>query len=123
MLELIYNMFLNLSIGLGIPIFLAAFIAEYFDSSLGMGYGTTLTPVLLFMGYTPMQIVPAVLLSEMITLLNKLCGFMISRQAIPGKLQTKNMTYPHPLFLRMDAGSSTILIGELCGRIWRRAFQ
>ena len=54
------NMFLNLSIGLGISIFLAAFIAEYFDSSLGMGYGTTLTPVLLFMGYTPMQIVPAV---------------------------------------------------------------
>ncbi len=60
-------MFLNLSIGLGISIFLAAFIAEYFDSSLGMGYGTTLTPVLLFMGYTPMQIVPAILLSEMIT--------------------------------------------------------
>ncbi len=60
-------MFLNLSIGLGISIFLTAFIAEYFDSSLGMGYGTTLTPVLLFMGYTPMQVVPAILLSEMIT--------------------------------------------------------
>ncbi|MFW6123948.1 MAG: sulfite exporter TauE/SafE family protein [Acidobacteriota bacterium] len=44
-----------------------AFICEYIDSSLGMGYGTTLTPILLIMGYNPLQIVPAVLLSELIT--------------------------------------------------------
>ena len=44
-----------------------AFICEYIDSSLGMGYGTTLTPVLLIMGYNPLQIVPCVLLSELIT--------------------------------------------------------
>jgi uncharacterized membrane protein YfcA len=44
-----------------------AFICEYIDSSLGMGYGTTLTPVLLLMGYNPLQIVPCVLLSELIT--------------------------------------------------------
>ncbi|MGB2905963.1 MAG: sulfite exporter TauE/SafE family protein [Candidatus Aminicenantaceae bacterium] len=48
-------------------IFLFAFICEYIDSSLGMGYGTTLTPLLLIMGYRPLQIVPAVLLSELIT--------------------------------------------------------
>jgi len=48
-------------------IFLFAFICEYIDSSLGMGYGTTLTPLLLIMGYNPLQIVPAVLLSELIT--------------------------------------------------------
>ena len=48
-------------------IMLIAFFAEYVDSSLGMGYGTTLTPVLLLLGYEPMQIVPAVLLSELIT--------------------------------------------------------
>jgi uncharacterized membrane protein YfcA len=45
----------------------SAFIAEYVDSSLGMGYGTTLTPVLLLFGFTPLQIVPAVLLSEFIS--------------------------------------------------------
>lgn len=44
-----------------------AFLCELIDSTLGMGYGTTLTPVLLFMGYEPMQVVPAILLSELIT--------------------------------------------------------
>lgn len=50
-----------------LAIFLAALTCEYMDSSLGMGYGTTLTPLLLLVGYEPMQIVPAVLLSELIT--------------------------------------------------------
>jgi uncharacterized membrane protein YfcA len=44
-----------------------AFICEYIDSSIGMGYGTTLTPVLLLMGYNPLQIVPCILLSELVT--------------------------------------------------------
>ena len=51
----------------GVIIILMAFVAEYFDSTLGMGYGTSLTPVLLIMGYEPMQIVPCVLLSELFT--------------------------------------------------------
>ena len=42
-----------------------AFICEYVDSTLGMGYGTTLTPLLLIMGYEPLQIVPVVLISEL----------------------------------------------------------
>lgn len=44
-----------------------AFLCEYVDSSLGMGYGTILTPLLLMAGYSPLQIVPAVLLSELFT--------------------------------------------------------
>lgn len=44
-----------------------AFGCEYVDSTLGMGYGTTLTPILLLMGFQPLQIVPAVLLSELLT--------------------------------------------------------
>lgn len=48
-------------------IFLAAMACEYVDSSLGMGYGTTLTPLLLLAGFEPLQIVPAVLLSEFVT--------------------------------------------------------
>ena len=48
-------------------IIVLAFICEYIDSSLGMGYGTTLTPLLLIMGYHPLQIVPAILLSELFT--------------------------------------------------------
>jgi uncharacterized membrane protein YfcA len=44
-----------------------AFLCEYMDSTLGMGYGTTLTPVFMLMGFAPMQIVPVILLSELIS--------------------------------------------------------
>lgn len=44
-----------------------AFVCELVDSTLGMGYGTTLTPILLALGYEPIEIVPAVLFSEAIT--------------------------------------------------------
>lgn len=50
-----------------LAIFLAALLCEYMDSSLGMGYGTTLTPLLLIAGFEPLHIVPAVLLSELLT--------------------------------------------------------
>jgi len=43
---------------------LLSFVCEYIDSSLGMGYGTTLTPLLLMLGFEPLQVVPAILLSE-----------------------------------------------------------
>jgi len=42
-----------------------AFLCEYMDSTLGMGYGTTLTPVFLLMGFSPLQVVPVILLSEL----------------------------------------------------------
>ena len=48
-------------------IVLVALACEYVDSTLGMGYGTTLTPVLLLAGFQPLAIVPAVLLSELVT--------------------------------------------------------
>ena len=44
-----------------------AFACEYCDSTLGMGYGTILTPVLLLLGYEPLQVVPCVLISEFVT--------------------------------------------------------
>lgn len=57
----------KMDIALILPIVLLAFVCELVDSSLGMGYGTTLTPVLLAIGYDPLEIVPAVLLSEFVT--------------------------------------------------------
>ena len=44
-----------------------AFFCEYIDSTLGMGYGTTLTPLFLLIGFSPLQIVPAILLSELVS--------------------------------------------------------
>ena len=50
-----------------LAIILTAFGCEFMDSSLGMGYGTTLTPLLMLAGYAPLEIVPAVLFSELLT--------------------------------------------------------
>lgn len=50
----------------GIFLVLIALFCEYIDSTLGMGYGTTLTPLLLLFGFEPLQIVPAVLLSQLL---------------------------------------------------------
>lgn len=46
---------------------LLAFVCEFVDSTLGMGYGTTLTPLLLLLGFEPLQVVPAILFSEFVT--------------------------------------------------------
>jgi uncharacterized protein len=45
-------------------LFILAFVCELIDSSLGMGYGTILSPVLLIVGFDPVVSVPAVLLSQ-----------------------------------------------------------
>jgi uncharacterized protein len=58
---------LELTIQMIIAIMVIAFMCEYMDSTLGMGYGTTMTPVLMLFGFTPMEIVPSVLLSELVT--------------------------------------------------------
>lgn len=47
-----------------IPLVILAFIAEYFAATLGMGYGTTLAPILIILGYEPLVLVPAILFSQ-----------------------------------------------------------
>lgn len=60
----------ELSFGVIVVLVISSFIFEYMDSTLGMGYGTTLTPVFLLMGFGPIEIVPAILLSQLI------CGLL-----------------------------------------------
>lgn len=55
------------SVAVIVSLIVAAFLFEYLDSTLGMGYGTTLAPILLLFGFKPLQIVPVILLSELIT--------------------------------------------------------
>jgi uncharacterized membrane protein YfcA len=38
---------------------------QYLSLSLGAGYGTAVTPIFLIMGFSPIQVVPAVLLSQL----------------------------------------------------------
>lgn len=56
----------DFSLGIIAAILVLAFLGEFIDASMGMGYGTTLTPILMAMGFLPLQIVPAVLVSELL---------------------------------------------------------
>lgn len=44
----------------------SAFLMEVVDASIAMGYGTILVPILLIVGFDPFQIVPAVLISQLV---------------------------------------------------------
>lgn len=57
-----------MEITVGIFLFIAAlaFICEYIDSSVGMGYGTILSPVLIILGFNPLMVVPSILFSQAI---------------------------------------------------------
>ena len=48
-------------------IIILAFLFESLDSMAGMGFGTALGPLLFLFGYTPLQVVPTILISEAIT--------------------------------------------------------
>ncbi|UCE36545.1 MAG: TSUP family transporter [Thermoplasmata archaeon] len=47
-----------------ISIVALAFVCEYLDSSLGMGYGTILTPILIIFGYEPILVITSILFSQ-----------------------------------------------------------
>jgi len=79
----------ELSLGIIVAIIVLTFLCEYVDSTLGMGYGTTFTPLLLVFGFAPMQIVPAVLLSQLVCGL--LGGFFHHKEGnVNLKLKTTN---------------------------------
>jgi uncharacterized membrane protein YfcA len=68
-----------------------AFFCEFMDSTLGMGYGTTLTPVFMLLGFGPMQIVPVILLSELVSGIS--AGFFHHRAGnVDFKLKTTNIS-------------------------------
>ena len=48
-------------------IIILAFLFETMDSAAGMGFGTCLAPLLFLLGYSPLQVVPTILISESIT--------------------------------------------------------
>jgi uncharacterized membrane protein YfcA len=49
-----------------LPLLALSFCSGIIDLSLGMGYGFTVTPVMLMLGYSPQEAVPAVLISSFI---------------------------------------------------------
>ncbi len=55
---------MELTSGLFVVAVLLALLCQYMSISIGIGYGTPLTPLLLIIGFSPLQVVPAVLLSQ-----------------------------------------------------------
>ena len=55
---------MEVTVGLFLLLVIMAFVCEYIDSSLGMGYGTILAPVLIIFGFHPLVAIPALLLSQ-----------------------------------------------------------
>lgn len=55
---------MEITVGVFLLLVGIAFVYEWIDSSLGMGYGTLLSPTLLLLGFDPIVAVPAVLLSQ-----------------------------------------------------------
>lgn len=66
------------ALGFIIGIIVISLFCEYLDSTLGMGYGTIMTPLLLFAGYEPVAIVPSILLSELLTGITASVGHQLS---------------------------------------------
>jgi uncharacterized membrane protein YfcA len=48
-----------------VAVAILALFCEYMDASIGMGYGTALTPLLIIIGFLPLDVVPAVLLGQL----------------------------------------------------------
>jgi len=57
---------MDITLTLFIAIAVIALICEYTDASIGMGYGTALSPILIIMGFMPLHVVPAVLLGQLV---------------------------------------------------------
>jgi len=53
-----------ITVELFLILFLLAFACEFIDASIGMGYGTILAPTLVILGFSPVDAVPAILLSQ-----------------------------------------------------------
>lgn len=51
----IWESAMEITLFIGLILFSIAFLCEYTDSTLGMGYGTTMTPILLLMGFEPLD--------------------------------------------------------------------
>jgi len=57
---------MELELGTYIGLAVLAFACELIDSSLGMMYGTILSPVLIIIGFDPLLVVPSILISQAI---------------------------------------------------------
>ncbi|RLC94921.1 MAG: hypothetical protein DRI39_01405 [Chloroflexi bacterium] len=56
---------MELTASLFAAVLVVSLFCQYLSLSLGAGYGTAVTPIFIIMGFSPVQVVPAVLLSQL----------------------------------------------------------
>ncbi|MHA1717857.1 MAG: sulfite exporter TauE/SafE family protein [Promethearchaeota archaeon] len=98
-----------------------AFICEFLDSSLGMGYGTTLTPILILFNFKTEQIVPAVLFSEFFTGLIA-AGFHILFKNIQLGSRAQKVPKSGLKVINKD-GTSGLLFNDEVDFTWKSLFE
>ena len=57
---------MEITLPLFVIVALVALLFQYMSVSMGLGYGTALTPLLVIIGFAPLEVVPAVLLSQFV---------------------------------------------------------
>lgn len=86
---------------------LAAIIFEFLDASAGMGYGTAFTPLLIFFGFDPLQIVPVVMIQQGLA---GLCGAYLHKEFENVEWRVRPMSETIKLWLIMGgAGCLAVL--------------
>lgn len=91
--------------GLIITAVILAFILEFFDASAGMGYGI-LTPILLLLGFPPLEVVSAVIITS--AALSLLAGFLHHGFDNIDFLNRKNLKI---MLILVAAGIIAVLVG------------
>jgi len=96
-----------------------ALLCEYMDAAIGMGYGTTLTPLLLIAGFSPLEIVPAVLLGQLAGgLIGGLSHYRVGNISLDFRRDEKIKRRLRGLgYLPRSLDSKVIFILAICGVI------
>lgn len=97
-----------------------AFLCELIDSSLGMGYGTILSPILLLMGFEALDIVPSLLFSECVTGITAALAHHRQRNV---DFRSSSRDTRVALVLACCAVAGTIAAALLAARLSRRVLQ
>jgi uncharacterized membrane protein YfcA len=85
-------------------IVILSFIMEAIDSTLGGGFGTVLSPMLLMFGFEPVAVVSSILLSEIVT--GFLVGMMHDRASSLNILRVKESKHTLVIFLVSGVAAS-----------------
>lgn len=113
---------MHISINLFFCLIFIAFISKYIDKSLGLGYVTILSPVLIIMGFNPITAIPSILLSQ---IFGSSLSSILKHHLNNGKVKTllHNIEYffiigSVGVVIRISSGIMSISISKLFWQVY-----